>query len=34
MWGWGKTSESNKIKLKKKFEKYHVPDIYMLLFIS
>ena len=22
----GRTSESNKIKLKKKFEKYHVPD--------
>ena len=22
----GRTSENNKIKLKKKFEKYHVPD--------
>ena len=26
MCGWGETSENNKIKLKKKFEKYHVPD--------
>ena len=26
MWGWGETSDNNKMGLKKKFEKYHVPD--------
>ena len=29
MWGRGRTSENNKIKLKKKFEKYHVPDTHI-----
>ena len=27
MWEWGRASENNKIQSKKKFEKYHVPDI-------